>query len=70
MDEALAVLARLDRLDELAAAGAPPTVLLAELRELAREAWAWARVERDPTAAAAAAACLEALEASAAIVPA
>jgi hypothetical protein len=45
-------------------------VLLAELHELAREASAWARVERDPAAAAAVAACLEALEARAAIVPA
>jgi hypothetical protein len=70
MDEARAVLARLDRIDELAAADAPPRVVLAELHELALEAAEWARAERDPVAAAAAAACLEALEARGAIVPA
>jgi hypothetical protein len=70
MHEARAVLARLDRLDELAAADSPPAVLLAELHALAREAAEWARVEGDPAAVAAAAACLEALEACVAIVPA
>jgi hypothetical protein len=70
MHEAQAVLARLDRIDELAASDAPPAVLLAELHELAREAAEWARAEGDPAAVAAAAACLEALEGRGAIVPA
>jgi hypothetical protein len=70
MDEARAVLARLERIEALDRSGAAPALLLAELRALAREAGEWARAERDPGAAAAAAACLEALEAADAIVPA
>jgi hypothetical protein len=47
VDEAHAVLARLDRIDALEREGAHPTTLLAELRELVREAEAWARLEGD-----------------------
>jgi hypothetical protein len=54
MDEARAVLARLDRIEQLERARADPRVLLAELRELVTEAEAWARRERDPQAEAAA----------------
>ncbi len=61
MDEARAVLARLERIETLERAGAPPGQLLAELRALAEEATVWARAEQDPRAAAAAAACVEAL---------
>jgi len=62
MDEAHAVIARLDRIEALDREDAPPTLLLPELRALVREAEAWARRERDPAARAAAAACAEALE--------
>lgn len=53
MDEARAVLDRLDRIEQLERARAEPSVLLAELRELVVEAEAWARRERDPRAEAA-----------------
>ncbi len=68
MDEARAVVARLERIEALERSGVPPGELLEELHELAREAAAWARRERDPRAAAAAARCLDALAARA-IVP-
>ena len=42
MDEARAVLARLDRIEELEREGAPPGVLLKELRGLVHAAEAWA----------------------------
>jgi hypothetical protein len=45
MDEARAVLARLDRIEALEREGAPPGVLLEELRGLVHEAEAWVRVE-------------------------
>jgi hypothetical protein len=45
MDEARAVLARLDRIETLEREGAPPGVLLDELRGLVQEAEAWARAE-------------------------
>ncbi len=45
MDEARAVLARLDRIEALEREGAPPGVLLEELRGLVQAAEAWARVE-------------------------
>ena len=54
MDEARAVLARLERIEELDRVQAAPDVLLGELRELVREAEDWARRERDPRAEAAA----------------
>jgi len=45
MDEARAVLARLDRIEELDREGAPPGVLLEELRGLVQAAEAWAKLE-------------------------
>ncbi|MFL5919300.1 MAG: hypothetical protein ACJ74L_11975 [Gaiellaceae bacterium] len=45
MDEARAVLARLDRIEALEREDAPPGVLLEELRGLVHDAEAWARVE-------------------------
>jgi len=72
MEETHALLARLERIEALDREGAPPELLLPELRELVREAEAWARRERDPAAEAAAAACATACEAvlGDAIVPA
>ena len=54
MDEAEAVLARLQRIRELEEADAPTSVLIEELRRLVVEAEDWARVEGDPRARAAA----------------
>ena len=54
MDEARAVLARLERIEALDRAKAQPHELLAELRELVREAEEWARCEGDERALAAA----------------
>jgi hypothetical protein len=45
MDDARVVLARLDRIEALEREGAPPGVLLEELRGLVHEAEAWARRE-------------------------
>jgi hypothetical protein len=45
MDEARAVLARLDRIEALEREGAPPGVLLEELRGLVQDAEEWARLE-------------------------
>jgi hypothetical protein len=45
MDEARAVLQRLERIESLDRAGAPAADLLVELRALVREAEAWSRVE-------------------------
>jgi hypothetical protein len=50
MDEARAVLARLDRIEELDREGAPPGVLLEELRGLVQAAESWARLEGDERA--------------------
>ena len=50
MDEAHALIRRLDRIDVLEREGAHPATLLAELRELVREAEAWARIEGDERA--------------------
>ena len=50
MDEAGAVMRRLDRIERLESEGAHPATLLAELRELVREAEAWVRVEGDDRA--------------------
>jgi hypothetical protein len=41
---------RLDRIEALEREGAHPTALLAELRELVREAEAWSRLEGDERA--------------------
>jgi hypothetical protein len=46
MEEAEAVLARLDRIEALERAGSPAAELLGELRALVGEAEAWARRER------------------------
>jgi len=54
MEEARAVLARLERIEALDRARAEPDVLLGELRELVREVEVWAKRERDPRAEAAA----------------
>ena len=61
MDEARAVIRRLDRIDTLEREGATPPTLLAELRELVREAEAWARLERDVRALRAVERCEEAM---------
>jgi hypothetical protein len=50
MDEARAVLARLDRIEALDREGAPPGVLLEELRGLVQAAETWARLEGDERA--------------------
>jgi hypothetical protein len=63
MEEARAVLARLERIEALEREGAGATSLLAELRELVREAGEWAEREHDPRAIEAAAALAEAGEA-------
>ena len=68
MEEARAVLARLERIEALDRAGAPPSALLPELHQLVREAEVWARCERDAEAEAAVNACVAAL--GDAIVPA
>ena len=68
MEEARAVLARLDRIEALDRARADPTVVLAELRELVREAEEWARRERDADALAAALALADRTVPAAAIV--
>jgi hypothetical protein len=54
MEEARAVLARLERIEALDRRQAEPSVLLGELRELVREVEIWAKRERDPRAEAAA----------------
>ncbi len=61
MDEARAVLARLDRIEALEHEGAPPGVLLEELRGLVQEAEAWARKEGGERARAAVERCASAL---------
>jgi hypothetical protein len=55
MEEARAVLARLERIEALEHEGAAVPAVLAELRELVREATEWAERERDPRAVEAAA---------------
>jgi len=61
MDEARAVLARLDRIEALECEGAPPGALLEELRGLVQAAEAWVRVEGDERARAAVERCDAAL---------
>lgn len=61
MDEARAVIDRLDRIDALERGGAAPAALLEELRGLVRDAEAWARLEGDERAAAAVERCEQAL---------
>jgi hypothetical protein len=57
MDEARAVLGRLERIEALERRGASPAELLDELRELVHEAEVWARRERDDDALAAVERC-------------
>jgi hypothetical protein len=45
MEEARAVLARLDRIEALDREGAPAAIMLAEVRALLAEAEAWVRTE-------------------------
>ena len=66
MDEARAVLDRLERIETLDREGAGAPALLAELRELVREATEWAEVEGEPEARAAAEALLVARDRGAA----
>jgi len=61
VDEARAVIDRLERIELLERDGAPPAVMLEELRGLVREAEAWARVEGDERARAAVERCDSAL---------
>ena len=49
MDDARAVLSRLERIEGLDSRGAPAPVLLAELRQLVAEAEVWVRVEPGQT---------------------
>jgi hypothetical protein len=50
MEEARAVIARLDRIEALDRAEAEPRLVLAELRELVREVETWAKRERRSSA--------------------
>ena len=61
MEEARAVLARLNRIEQLDRRNAPTAELLGELRALVGEAERWARREDDERALEAAAACEAAL---------
>jgi hypothetical protein len=49
MDEARAVLARMERIEALEKAGAPAGVVLDEVRGLLVDAEAWVRTEREGT---------------------
>jgi hypothetical protein len=60
MEEARAVLSRLERIEALEREGAGAASLLPELRALVNEATAWAERERDPRAREAAVALAEA----------
>jgi hypothetical protein len=61
MDEARDVLERLERIEVLDRERADPRTLIAELRELVREAEDWARAEGDERAEAAAGVVKEAV---------
>jgi hypothetical protein len=64
MDEARAVLARLDRIETLEREGAPPGALLAELRGPVHDAEEWARTEGGERAKKAVERCVAALSAT------
>jgi len=49
MDEARAVIHRLERIEALDREGATPQLLLADVRELLREGEEWVRAEREGT---------------------
>jgi hypothetical protein len=53
MDEARAVIERLERIEALEREGATPELVLAEVQELLREGEEWIRAERDGTDSAA-----------------
>ncbi len=57
MDEARAVIDRLERIEVLERDGAPPAVMLEELRGLVQDAERWARLEGDERAQAAVECC-------------
>jgi hypothetical protein len=61
MDEARAVIDRLERIEKLERHRVPPAVVLEELRGLVRDAETWARVEGDARARVAVARCDEAV---------
>jgi hypothetical protein len=61
VDEARAVIDRLERIEKLERNHAPPEVLLEELRGLVRDAESWVHVEGDARAAAAVDRCDAAL---------
>ena len=61
MDEARAVMARLDRIEELDRIGAPPGAVLEELRGLVQAAEAWVRLEGGERAKEAVERCASAL---------
>ena len=61
MDEARAVIDRLERIEVLERDGAPPAVMLEELRGLVHDAEAWVRLEGDERARAAVERCDSAL---------
>lgn len=61
MDEARAVIDRLERIESLERNHAPPAVLLEELRGLVRDAESWSRIEGDARAIAAVDRCDAAL---------
>jgi hypothetical protein len=61
MDEARAVLARLDRIEALDREGAPPGVLIEELRGLVQAAEEWAKLEGGERAKTAIERCASAL---------
>jgi hypothetical protein len=63
MDDARAVLARLDRIEALEREGAPPGVLLEELRGLVHDAEAWSQREGGERAKNAVERCASALSA-------
>ena len=63
MEEARALLERLERIEALERRGAAAPELLDELRALVREAEAWARLEDDDRATAAVERCADALSA-------
>jgi len=50
VDEARAVIDRLERIEVLERDGAPPALMLEELRGLVRDAEAWARIDGDERA--------------------
>jgi hypothetical protein len=61
VDEARAVIDRLERIELLERDGAPPAVMLEELRGLVHDAEAWVRIEGDERACAAVERCGSAL---------